>query len=114
MLRRPPSSKRTDTLCPYTTLFRSAIWQVILDAGQRRKGGGVELGARPRRDPWRIVRIDDIARRRIDERRRAVEGQRLRPYIGRNISGQYPAPVEPLRPVGEHRDRKSTRLNSSH
>src|SRR3546814_8444921 len=23
MLRRPPGSKRTDTLCPYTTLFRS-------------------------------------------------------------------------------------------
>src|SRR3546814_14674317 len=23
MLRRPPSSPRTDTLCPYTTLFRS-------------------------------------------------------------------------------------------
>src|SRR3546814_11590074 len=24
MLRRPPRSTRTDTLCPYTTLFRSA------------------------------------------------------------------------------------------
>src|SRR3546814_1470993 len=23
MIRRPPRSKRTDTLCPYTTLFRS-------------------------------------------------------------------------------------------
>src|SRR3546814_671943 len=23
MIRRPPSSTRTDTLCPYTTLFRS-------------------------------------------------------------------------------------------
>src|SRR3546814_4550496 len=23
MIRRPPNSKRTDTLCPYTTLFRS-------------------------------------------------------------------------------------------
>src|SRR3546814_5216334 len=28
MIRRPPRSTRTDTLCPYTTLFRSA-----LDAG---------------------------------------------------------------------------------
>src|SRR3546814_8029251 len=25
MRRRPPRSTRTDTLCPYTTLFRSAI-----------------------------------------------------------------------------------------
>src|SRR3546814_2661089 len=24
MIRRPPKSTRTDTLCPYTTLFRSA------------------------------------------------------------------------------------------
>src|SRR3546814_10321639 len=24
MMRRPPRSTRTDTLCPYTTLFRSA------------------------------------------------------------------------------------------
>src|SRR3546814_11801909 len=26
MLRRPPRSTRTDTLCPYTTLFRSTGW----------------------------------------------------------------------------------------
>src|SRR3546814_2815236 len=25
MIRRPPSSTRTDTLCPYTTLFRSTV-----------------------------------------------------------------------------------------
>src|SRR3546814_2797239 len=25
MIRRPPRSTRTDTLCPYTTLFRSAF-----------------------------------------------------------------------------------------
>src|SRR3546814_16023351 len=27
MIRRPPRSTRTDTLCPYTTLFRSHIGQ---------------------------------------------------------------------------------------
>src|SRR3546814_3984869 len=26
MIRRPPRSTRTDTLFPYTTLFRSAVW----------------------------------------------------------------------------------------
>src|SRR3546814_5373440 len=25
MIRRPPKSTRTDTLCPYTTLFRSKV-----------------------------------------------------------------------------------------
>src|SRR3546814_14642331 len=28
MLLRPPRSTRTDTLFPYTTLFRSAVWRV--------------------------------------------------------------------------------------
>src|SRR3546814_20080053 len=32
MIRRPPRSTRTDTLCPYTTLFRSAC--------RRRSGAG--------------------------------------------------------------------------
>src|SRR3546814_13041880 len=27
MIRRPPRSTRTDTLFPYTTLFRSHIWE---------------------------------------------------------------------------------------
>src|SRR3546814_6353134 len=29
MIRRPPRSTRTDTLFPYTTLFRSAFWPTI-------------------------------------------------------------------------------------
>src|SRR3546814_1566120 len=29
MIRRPPRSTRTDTLFPYTTLFRSAHWGLI-------------------------------------------------------------------------------------
>src|SRR3546814_11020437 len=52
MIRRPPRSTRTDTLCPYTTLFRSprqlprrsqpARYPVLLDRGSllRRVAGG--------------------------------------------------------------------------
>src|SRR3546814_21157630 len=29
MIRRPPKSTRTDTLCPYTTLFRSPSLQLL-------------------------------------------------------------------------------------
>src|SRR3546814_5105044 len=29
MIRRPPRSTRTDTLFPYTTLFRSSGWQAL-------------------------------------------------------------------------------------
>src|SRR3546814_5766648 len=34
MIRRPPRSTRTDTLFPYTTLFRS-VWIVLKDRGDR-------------------------------------------------------------------------------
>src|SRR3546814_10063508 len=30
MIRRPPRSTRTDTLFPYTTLFRSSVWPIAL------------------------------------------------------------------------------------
>src|SRR3546814_3032302 len=39
MIRRPPRSTRTDTLFPYTTLFRSRL-QPIGDIGQRRYASG--------------------------------------------------------------------------
>src|SRR3546814_16389230 len=47
MLRRPPRSTRTDTLCPYTTLFRSpvaigggALFLVVDDRGALAVGAG--------------------------------------------------------------------------
>src|SRR3546814_4711900 len=36
MIRRPPRSTRTDTLFPYTTLFRAAVQQVDVDHVERR------------------------------------------------------------------------------
>src|SRR3546814_14716721 len=35
MIRRPPRSTRTDTLFPYTTLFRSLLIANLTDAGER-------------------------------------------------------------------------------
>src|SRR3546814_4115690 len=35
MIRRPPRSTRTDTLFPYTTLFRSPAWSADHGAGPR-------------------------------------------------------------------------------
>src|SRR3546814_14840755 len=46
MIRRPPRSTRTDTLFPYTTLFRSAV--VVLrrqvDGGEQAVGEGLRRG----------------------------------------------------------------------
>src|SRR3546814_9760203 len=44
MIRRPPRSTRTDTLFPYTTLFRSVIPEVLpaCAEGHERSGGRIE------------------------------------------------------------------------
>src|SRR3546814_1090612 len=39
MIRRPPRSTRTDTLFPYTTLFRSAVTSVGVQGSGRKKAG---------------------------------------------------------------------------
>src|SRR3546814_17322522 len=50
MIRRPPRSTRTDTLFPYTTLFRSGVERAAQSCGgvrarRRRCGEAVEQGA---------------------------------------------------------------------
>src|SRR3546814_9682422 len=56
MIRRPPRSTRTDTLFPYTTLFRSRLDDVAVEPGQDeprrngRHGGPAEPPEGGRRD----------------------------------------------------------------
>src|SRR3546814_20721196 len=42
MIRRPPRSTRTDTLFPYTTLFRYAEFRQFAKAGDRAAGVALE------------------------------------------------------------------------
>src|SRR3546814_20513182 len=88
MIRRTPISTRTDTLFPYTTLFRSRA--VLAIADQRR-----QLGREMPRD-----------RRRIGEPLILIG---LEP--AERIADHQPS-ADVRSPVGA--DRKSTRLNSSH
>src|SRR3546814_6252021 len=53
MIRRPPRSTRTDTLFPYTTLFRSRRERLV------RSGDG-------RGDTWRVVRLEEQGHARGD------------------------------------------------
>src|SRR3546814_14053282 len=55
MIRRPPRSTRTDTLFPYTTLFRSG--RVVIGGGRDRAGDP----AQPRDRHEQRVRIEPIA-----------------------------------------------------
>src|SRR3546814_2182192 len=47
MIRRPPRSTRTDTLFPYTTLFRSPVAQPPVDQLPRRAGDARSPGIPP-------------------------------------------------------------------
>src|SRR3546814_10268974 len=60
MIRRPPRSTRTDTLFPYTTLFRSSLHP--RRAGQLRAGGGA------------AGRVRDADQRQPARARRAARG----------------------------------------
>src|SRR3546814_1628638 len=50
MIRRPPRSTRTDTLFPYTTLFRSPMWLFDQIACHRQAAGPAKAPVR-----WAIV-----------------------------------------------------------
>src|SRR3546814_4186434 len=112
MIRRPPRSTRTDTLFPYTTLFRSepadsrahppADQQPDPVAPERSKHAG-QPGEEP--DPHRLPGVagadtDAAAGRSVDGpgARHPVPRYRSRPAV----PAAFPA-----------EDRKSTRLNSS-
>src|SRR3546814_11280422 len=85
MLRRPPRSTRTDTLFPYTTLFRSR-------AELRRREAFLKAAARVRNE----VDLEALAR-----------------AIATNDADAVAALITALEEALSA-DRKSTRLNSSH
>src|SRR3546814_5311747 len=98
MIRRPPRSTRTDTLFPYTTLFRSFGAHADDALAIVNQFFGADAG----------MQRDTTIERALDE----VRGQ---PRTGAALIIAEPLRhhVEvPLHHVGQ--DRKSTRLNSSH
>src|SRR3546814_1821280 len=119
MIRRPPRSTRTDTLFPYTTLFRSCdgvslVLAVILgrdrlllveEGGQ---WGGIAL------------RREEVGHARRPQRLREPLHILHQPFgLARHVA--LLQVVDHLRELGSLRvghideeDRKSTRLNSSH
>src|SRR5256885_16287676 len=95
MIRRPPRS----TLFPYTTLFRSVAHRRLLVVGVA--AGFVGMVA----DVVRVERVDEAVRPVVQR----LAGDRHVVGVHHAVA---PAHRLPLR--DEARDRKSTRLNSSH
>src|SRR3546814_18268401 len=93
MIRRPPRSTRTDTLFPYTTLFRAAVRKqapvVVRNLLRTMAGGAVEAGY----DGYASCPLTTAYGKVI---------------MAEFVFGGKVTPTLPLQ------DRKSTRLNSSH
>src|SRR3546814_5150710 len=114
MIRRPPRSTRTDTLFPYTTLFRS-IGEDALGNRKAPFGKAVDLLgvehiiAFEERDaalPFPFA-LDGLAA--LILRGDGTGKDDRRPLLaGADLAAQF------LRLLVGHPDRKSTRLNSSH
>src|SRR3546814_1580575 len=79
MIRPPPRSTRTDTLFPYTTLFRSSLWTSVGDPPRcpSRQPDAVRADrtAQPRRSPEaRHVRDGIVRWQCADRAARAIGG----------------------------------------
>src|SRR3546814_14045620 len=96
MIRRPPRSTRTDTLFPYTTLFRATVEPVMMNPVSR---------------PFERHRagIGEIVHAAIVE---MADRPAFLPIDMEDGAGD-PRPEVPHF-LQRHVDRKSTRLNSSH
>src|SRR3546814_8729577 len=112
MIRRPPRSTRTDTLFPYTTLFRSAGGGLLaampaVRAGARGGHRGAVAGGGLRAHATRRGRPGQRGAMRSGSPHSTV-----RPGTPAAPEGFKFRSLTP--PAGLPRDRKSTRLNSSH
>src|SRR3546814_2308587 len=88
MFRRPPSSTRTATLFPATTLFRS---RRLLDQRLRKQRGLRIVLAEPgdqRLQPWRVERRQQVAQLRQHSQRVAQGTQVARPRRAQGDPGE--------------------------
>src|SRR3546814_7567291 len=103
MILRPPRSTRTDTLFPYTTLFRSgkAFWAAGRDVLEGSRLAFQLSQSNLSREA--IKAQGDLRRAIADDMSKAAEGTR-------SLSGAVAVAIATAITL----DRKSTRLNSSH
>src|SRR3546814_2600815 len=101
MIRRPPRSTRTDTLFPYTTLFRSLDRAAGKGLGGQLADDGQHFGI-PAVEP-RGARQDHLLAGLVGMADRQRDRQRAAHRIAEDV-GLFDPEL----------DRKSTRLNSSH
>src|SRR3546814_14687487 len=112
MIRRPPRSTRTDTLFPYTTLFRSPHQRLEISCASPLDPLNVRL-------PDKRINNLIVAKGQSDGRDRRYRRSQFHAVAGPragSASRVRGAAVAQHGRGGAHQrsDRKSTRLNSSH
>src|SRR3546814_3684902 len=107
MIRRPPRSTRTDTLLPYTTLFRSQRLAARLVVDDARD----DMRESDALDPWRgAFEVSRFFAVELNEGSAIIHRLLLVAYLAEQVGG---ADVDAA--IADNvEDRKSTRLNSSH
>src|SRR3546814_20895173 len=108
MIRRPPRSTRTDTLCPYTTLFRSLLplWMSGVPLRELEAAflpSGKKLGRCEYARHFVSRIVPDLA---------FIAGLPTRLLTARAKAAEEPLVISTV--LATLGDRKSTRLNSSH
>src|SRR3546814_19165534 len=118
MIRRPPRSTRTDTLFPYTTLFRSYRYRAAPAEALRHLRRSIQPGVA---NADRCRRVRDIphafrpAYRSGTQRQSACTGSLMVPKMPAMIlTSVAAAAIGLVAYLYGPGDRKSTRLNSSH
>src|SRR3546814_5799272 len=116
MIRRPPRSTRTDTLFPYTTLFRSGDLALYLAALENVQVTGVTLSKEQQKlasERAQKAGLSDRVRfelrdyRDLDDRFDRIVSVGMFEHVGVHHYDEFFSHLNRI-------DRKSTRLNSSH
>src|SRR3546814_4419832 len=120
MIRRPPRSTRTDTLFPYTTLFRSRT--VFFLHRLQTFDHGIDASLFELAITLPVVTLDDrverLTGRRRQDRHQVAHAGLLGEVVADLVAQIRHRTLELARDhvglVEQIEDRKSTRLNSSH
>src|SRR3546814_6065725 len=112
MIRRPPRSTRTDTLFPYTTLFRSSLHDIRAEMCKTLEQVGIEVE----------VHHHEVANAgqceigtKFNSLTRKADELLTMKYVVKNVAHRNGKTATFMpKPIVGDKDRKSTRLNSSH
>src|SRR3546814_12019571 len=108
MVRQPPSSKRTDALFPYTTLFRSGVG-LLRSSVDTQDAVQARLQAMGGINRLRAVMANDLAQA-VPRSTRGPSGETVPAFLGSPTGFAFVHAGA----GGLDADRKSTRLHSSH